>query len=210
MYKLYYSPGACSMAIHTILEEIGAQYTLDNRSTKEGKNRTPEFLKINPRGAVPVLEEDGKIIREGAAQIVYLCDKHKSPLLPSEGFARAEALEWLMFCNSTLHPAYSKGFWLQNKATDVPGRETLQKLTVEGINKLWAEVESHLATRPYLAGENITAGDILLTVIANWSGGMPGTVTIGPKTKELLARVSRRPAFQKALSTEQVEYKMAS
>lgn len=209
-YKLYYSPGACSMAIHVLLEELGAKYTLDNRSTSEGKNRAPEFLKINPRGSVPVLEEDGKVIREGGAMFVYLCDKFKSGLLPSEGAARAEALEWLMFCNATLHPAYGRIFWLMKAEIDDTAKDTLFKNACAIINKQWQEVESRLATRPYLCGENMTAADILLTVIANWSPRMPHPIVIGPKTKELLARVSRRPSFQKALAEEHVEYKMAS
>src|SRR5262249_40965590 len=98
MYKLYYSPGACSMAVHVLLNEIGAPLQLESASTKEGKNRSPEFLKINPRGQVPVLDMDGHIMREGGAILSYLCDKHNSPLLPREGIARADALEWLMFC----------------------------------------------------------------------------------------------------------------
>jgi glutathione S-transferase len=207
MYKLYYSPGACSMAIHVLLNELNAQYTLEKVAIPQGDNRKPEFLKLNPRGQVPVLVEGNHVMREGAAILAYLCDKHGA-LLPKDGPARAEALEWLMFCNSTMHPAYSRGFMmLKNK--DVQGSETFLKMTVDYINKLWAEVEERLATRSYLCGEQMTVADILLTVIANWSPRFP-EVTLGPKTKALLQRVSQRPSYQKAMATEQTEYKMAS
>jgi glutathione S-transferase len=209
MYKLYYSPGACSMAIHVVLNEIGAPLQLERTPTSEGKTRTPEFLKLNPRAQVPVLEEDGRVMREGGAMLVYLCDKHNSPLLPREGAARAEALEWLMFCNASLHPAYSRFFWLMYKVGEVAGKEQLLKLTFDQINKLWNEVEERLATRSYLCGEQPTAGDILLTVIGNWLAEN-SSVHIGPKTRALFGRIVKRPAYQKALAEERVEYKMAS
>ncbi len=208
MYNLYYSPGSCSMAIHVLLNEVGAQFTLENTTIKEGKNRSETFLKINPRGQVPALVEDGKAMLEGGAILTYLCDKHNSPLLPKDGWARAQALQWLMFCNSTLHPAYSRCFWL-NRLPDA-GKEVFLAKAVEWVNRLWQDVETHLQNQPYLCGNECTIGDVLLTVIANWSGNIPATITIGPKTRALFARVIARPSYQKALATEQVEYKMAS
>ncbi|MBY0408155.1 MAG: glutathione S-transferase, partial [Rickettsiales bacterium] len=112
MYQLYYSPGACSLAIHVTLLELGVPFKANKIDLSKGENRTPEFLKLNPRGSVPVLLDGDQIIREGAAQLLYLLDKHKSPLLPASGPERATALEWLMFANATLHPVYSRGFGL--------------------------------------------------------------------------------------------------
>lgn len=208
MYKLYYSPGSCSMAIHVLLNEIGADFQLENTAIREGKNKSEAFLKINPRGQVPALEEDGKAMLEGGAILAYLCDKHSSHLLPSEGWARAQALQWLMFCNSTLHPAYSRCFWLMR--SEEAGKDVFLKKAVEWVNRLWSDVELQLQNQLYLCGSECTIGDILLTVIANWSGNIPAAISIGPKTRALFARVIARPAYQKALATEQVEYKMAS
>jgi len=78
------------------------------------------------------------------------------------------------------------------------------------LNKLWATVEDRLGHSAWLAGAQITMADILLTVIANWSGNVGKPVTLGPRTKKLLQTVSARPAFQKALQAEQVEYKAAA
>ena len=93
-YKLFYSPGACSMAVHIALNECGQAVELVNAEL-HGAARNPEFVKANPRGQVPVLVDNGQIIREGAAQMIYLLDKHNSPLLPRSGPERARALEWL-------------------------------------------------------------------------------------------------------------------
>ncbi len=203
MYTLYYSPGACSMAPHVILNELGQDFKLEHA----GKPRTPEFLKVNPRGSVPVLSDDGFIIREGAAIIIYLLDKHKSPLLPAAGKERAAALEWLMFCNATLHPAFSKAF--QAGSFSGQTQADVSEAAFAQINKLWADVETRLAQSPYLAGKEITAADILLTVIGNWSVNFP-KISLAAKTKQLLKNVSSRPAFQKALAAEKVQYKAAA
>jgi len=210
MYELYYAPGACSMAIHAIINEIGAPLKLHKIDIMAGEGQKPEFLKLNPRGQVPVLVDEGQVIREGAAMAIYLIDKHSSPLLPKSGKERAEALEWLMFANATLHPAYARVFFLMKNSTDKAEMDKLFKVSLAMLNKLWAEVDAKLAQSPYIAGKDITAGDFLLTVIAGWGAYFPAAPTIGSNVKRLLKEVSSRPAFKKALEAEQVEYKAAA
>jgi glutathione S-transferase len=206
MYKLYYSPGACSMAPHVALLECGQQVELKKVDIHGKDGPGAEFLKINPRGQVPVLDDDGLIVREGAAILMHILDKHSSPLLPRSGKERTQALEWLMFANASVHPAYARAFFLKrNKTTEGP----LWDAAVASINKSWADVEQRLASQPYVCGQQITIGDILLTVIANWSDNVPG-VKLGPNVKKLLKSVSTRPAYQKALQEEQTEYKAAA
>ncbi len=207
MYKLYYSPGACSMAIHIALHECGQPVTLEKIDMMAGQNRTPEFLKLNPRGQIPVLVDGDQVLREGAAILIHLLEKHDSPLLPKSGMERDAALEWLMFANATMHPAYGRGFFLKrNGVTEGP----LVDATIAAINSLWEEVDQRLAKQPYVCGAKVTIADILLTVIANWSGNMPKPVIFGENTKRLLKEISSRPAYQQVLSEEQVEYKAAA
>jgi glutathione S-transferase len=199
MYTLYYSPGACSLAIHVALNEIGADFKLENTSIMDGKNRSDEFLKVNPRGQVPVLTDDNKVIREGAAILIYLLEKHNSDLLPKE----ISALEWLMFCNATLHPAYSRVFFLmRNLKENDANRDHLFEVAVSQINKLWADVEERLASNEYIAGSSLTIADILLTVIYGWSIKMPKSVFIGEKTSVLINKIKSLPSFQKAVLAE--------
>ena len=207
MYTLYYSPGSCSMAIHIILNELGQEVKLERVDLQAP--RTPEYLKINPRGNVPCLVDDGHVIREGAAIITYLLDKHGSPLMPKSGKERATALEWLMFANATMHPAYGKGFFLMRQEESI--QKALFPGVIEGVNKLWADVDAQLAKTPYVCGKGISAADILLSVIANWGGYFGANKpTLGANVKRMLAEVSKRPSFQKALAAEQVEYKAAA
>lgn len=210
MYKLYFSPGACSLAVHVALNECGAQFEAINTSIQDGKTRDATFLALNPRGQVPVLVDGDLPIREGGAILTYLLDKEKSPLLPASGPARATALEWLMWGNATLHPAYSRNFWLGRTVTDEAQKQTLQAVGLEGIQKLWDEAEARLAKQPFLAGNECTIGDILMTVIANWNGWLPQPISFGPNVTRVLKAVSSRPAYQKAMQAEGIEYKAAA
>ena len=210
MYQLYYSPGSCSMAIHAMLNEIGAPVELHKLDIMAGDGQKPEFLKLNPRGQVPVLVDDGVVVREGAAIALHLLEKHNSPLMPKSGKERAAALEWLMFANATLHPAYARVFFLMKNAPDKLSENSLFKTALAMINKNWAEVDARLASNAYICGETITAADILITVIAGWGAYFPEAPTLGANVKRLLKAVSDRPAFQKALKEEAVEYKAAA
>ena len=209
MYTLYYKPGACSLAVHVALEEVGAKYTLVAAHGADGK-ATPELLKVNPRGAVPVLDHDGFIQREGAAILITLLDENRSPLLPASGNARAAALEWLAFANSTLHPAYSRMFGLNAALGDKAAESPLYDAAIANIQKWWDDIEKRLTTSAYLAGEECTIADILVTVIANWSPAAKKPITLGPKAKALFTKVVLRPAYQKALMDENVTYKVAA
>lgn len=206
MYTLYYSEGACSMTVHVTLHELGVPFELEHISIKAGRNRAPDFLAINPRGSVPVLKEGELLLRESAAILIYLLDKHAHPLLPAEGAARAKALEWLMTAESTLHPLYSRILFLKREARGEAG-QTLTDATLNRINEIWDEVEAQLGKTAYIAGEECTIADIFLSVIANWQGFLPQPVLFGPNTRRMLTAVIHRPSYQKALREENITYK---
>lgn len=211
MYTLYYSPGSCSLAVHALLNEIGATFEAIN--VKEEKNRAA-FVKANPRAMVPTLVVEGKSLTEGAAILTYLADTHKSALLPQAGWERAKALEWLAFANSTLHPKYGTCFGALFKLGMKPeeaATNSVVSAALDGIQKCWDEVEQVLSSgQKYIAGEQPTLADVLLTVIANWSPAMPRTINFGPKTKAYFGRVTGLPYYAKAMSAEQVQYKVAA
>lgn len=204
MYTLYYKPGACSMAVHVILNELGVPF----EAVKQDDLKSPEFLKLNPRGQIPLLVVDGEPVKEGAAMITWLLDTHDKDgrLMPKSGLPRAKALEWLMWNNASLHPASGKMFWLGKSGLDEKTRTELSKIFTGQLQALWDEADVRLAKTKYLAGESITAADILMAVIANW--GLP--VTLGANVKRVLKDVIARPAYQKTLKAEQVEYKAAA
>lgn len=210
MYRLFYSPGACSMAVHVVLNEMGVPFALDRRPIPDGATRTPEFLKINPRGQIPVLQDGTEYIKEGAAILIYLMDKHQSALLPREGIARARALEWLCWCNATLHNAYSKAFWAKRAFGDKPYKDDVLSPACAAIQALWDEAEERLGKSPFLAGDSVSAADIMLAVMANWGQWMATPPVLGKNVLRVIRAVIERPAYRKALEIEQVEYKAAA
>lgn len=200
-YKLFYKPGACSMAVHVILNELNVPFT----AIRQDDLKAPDFVKLNPRGQVPLLLVDEEPVKEGAAIIAYLLDTHENDLLPKSGIARAKALEWLMWCNASLHPACGRLFWLNRQDFDDATKAELSKIFLAQVQALWDEAEERLAKTKYLAGDRVSAGDILLAVIANWGVGTPGA-----HVKRVLRDVVARPAYQKTLAAEQIEYKAAA
>lgn len=206
--KLYYSTGACSFAIHAVLNECGADYTAQKIEISAGDNKTPEFLKINSRGQIPVLVDGDKALREGAAILMYLTEKFNSPLLPQSGADRQSALEWMMFCNSTLHPAYSACFFMNRQTIDADAKAALLAATAARVQSLWDDVEAQLNKTAYIAGANITVADFMLCTMANWLSAT--TPKFGPKTTALIKNVTARPSYQAALEAEGVTYKAAA
>lgn len=211
MYTLYGMTGACSMAVHVVLNELNQPVKVVDVRVPQGQPKPPEFLKINPRGNVPVLIDGDIVMREGGAIISYLLDKHDSPMLPKAGKGRALALEWLMFANASVHPAYSKVFGLLGAPVDDAAKEKMLKAAYAQINKYWADVDQRLGESPYVAGGECSAADILLAVIANWGqDSFAKNFTFGPNLKRMLKAVSSRPAYQKALADENITYKAAA
>ncbi|MCA3243918.1 MAG: glutathione S-transferase family protein [Alphaproteobacteria bacterium] len=203
-YTLYSSPGSCSMAVHVALEECNVPYTYKKTVIANGDTRTPEYLKLNPRGQVPVLvHPTGDVQLEGAAQMAYILDTYgDGSLLPQGGLPRAQALQWLMFANATLHPAYSRWFWAKKN-----GWAEVETAAASSIQTLWQQVEEQLTAHgPYLCGANPTIGDVVVTVIANWSN----TFQFGPHTTALLKAIRARPAFERCREQEGVSYQVAA
>lgn len=192
------------MAVHVVLNECGQDVELIP-GRDAARNKTPELMAINPRGQVPVLVKGDRVMKEGAAQLIFICETYKSPLLPTEGWERAKALQWLMVANASLHPAYARANFLKANG----GTEEQLKASRAGAQQIWDIIEQQLASEgPFICGKECTLADILITVIGNWAD--PGVYTYGPKTKALFKSVIARPSYQKALKAENVEYKAAA
>ena len=104
MLTLYYGPGACSMASHIVLEESGEKYEPRRMDLAKGEQRTPEYLKMNPQGRVPLLQLDnGEPLAENTAILPYLGKRFG--LWPTDPIAEAKALSLIGFFAASVHPA---------------------------------------------------------------------------------------------------------
>jgi glutathione S-transferase len=111
MLTLYFAPGSSSMAVHIALHEIGVPFEARPMSFKKDDMRAPDYLKLNPEGKVPTLIVDGRPLTEVAAILYYLAKRFPDAgLLPRDDIgADAQALSWMSFAASTLHPARRHG-----------------------------------------------------------------------------------------------------
>lgn len=197
--KLYYSPGACSLATHIVAREAGIELQLvqvDLRSktiAAEG-----DFWAINPKGYVPALElADGGILTEGTAILQYLADlKLQAGLAPANGtLARYRLQEMLGYINSEIHKSYSPLF---NPKIAAEARAE----RVEYLRKRYALLDKLLAGRKYLFGDQFTVADAYLFTITNWAGMTQVNLTDFASLQAFQQRVFARPAVQAAMKAE--------
>lgn len=196
MYRLYYLPGACSLAVHAVMQELNVPVDIVPR------DEAPEFRDLNPVGAVPVLVDGDLVLREGAAILLHLLDKHDSPMLPRTGSRRSHAIESLMFANATMHPAYGRLFFINQRLVDETVRASAFESAARAIDELWAVVDERLGRSAYMDGEHVSAADFLLTVYARWGARFPVHITLGANTERMVEAVTARPSFQRALEAE--------
>lgn len=196
--KLYYSPGACSLASHIVLAETGKPFAIERADIRAKKTETgADFLAISPRGAVPVLELDsGEVLGEGVAIMQYVADSLTPGALPAAGtLERARLHEMLNFVSTEVHKTYSPFFrGLEGAARDA------QVALLDSRLKL---VEDRLADgRAWVCGASFTPADAYLFTVTNWSGSLKHDLSAFPNLLAWRARVAARPAVQAAMKAE--------
>jgi glutathione S-transferase len=168
--KLYTSPGACSLADHIALQWIGQPFEAVLVTREQRK--APEFLALNPAGAVPVFERDGWVLTQNAAILNYLADAFPDARLGGDGTpeGRAEVNRWLALLNADVHPAFHPYFgstaWL---GEDVAART--KEAAGTRLRGYFERIDAQLAGREWLVGERSIA-DPYLFVVTRWAKGV--------------------------------------
>ncbi len=197
--KLYYSPGACSLASHIALIEAGLPFIADKvdmrtRQTSDGR----EFTTVNPNGYVPSLELDnGEILNEGQAILQFIADQRPGAQLapPAGTMPRYRLIEWLSFISSELH----KGF---GPLLRPGGPEDTKAAIRDKLGLRLGHVAKHLASRQYLVGDHFTVADAYLYTILTWTRIAGIDLAAWPVLAAYRERVQQRPAVQAARAAE--------
>jgi len=197
--KLYYSPGACSMAPHIVAREAGHKLELEKVDIPAKKTAGGEdFWAINPKGYVPALKMDnGQVLTEVGVIIQYLADqKPESGLTAKMGtMERYRQMEAVNFAATEVHKQL--GALFNPKMT--PEMKEVQLGTVE---RRFNALEKILTGKQYLTGENYTVADAYLFTVLNWTKGLKIALDKWPNIKNFVARVASRPAVQETMKTE--------
>jgi glutathione S-transferase len=197
--KLYYSPGACSLASHIVLKEIGKPHEIEKVDTKTKKTeKGTDFWTINPKGYVPAIElTPGQVLSEGAAILQHLADTNGGAgLAPAAGtLERARLNEWLTFISSEFHKAFGPLFHPASDDAKAAARATVEK-RLAYIDKALSD------GRAYLTGATFTIADAYLFVVTNWTNFVGISLDPYPHVKAYQTRIAGRPAVQAALKAE--------
>lgn len=193
--KLYYAPGACSLAPHIVAKEAGLAVELDKVSFAGGRKTQngEDFYAINPQGAVPALQLDsGEVLTEAQVLMQYLAAQApEKKLLPTEGFAKWHGLETLNFIATELH----KGVGALFKNPQGDAREAV----IANIKNRLGLLEGKIGDRPYLLGE-FSVADAYAFVTLRWAKAFK--IDLSPALEAYFQRVQARPAVQAALAAE--------
>lgn len=196
--KLYYAPGACSLASHIVAREAGLDITLDKisfapkRTTEDGR----DFYAINPQGAVPTLELDGgEVLTENAVVMQYLAAQAPGAgLAPESGMAHWRLLETLNFIATELHKGISPLFRNPN--------DEVRAATIKNVLSRFELLEGKLGDKPYLNGDAFTIVDAYAFVMMMWARKFSIDLSARTKLTAYFQRVLARPGVQQALTQE--------
>jgi glutathione S-transferase len=196
--KLYYSPGACSLAAHIVAREAGLPLDLVKVDLKEHKTEGgANYYDVNPKGYVPALEVDGGgVLTENVAILNYLADHTDDKLFtPKHGsMERYRLEEWLGFITTEIHKSFTPLF-------QGAGEEERRK-SKEKIDKRLGYVESRLAGQDYLMGSEMSVADAYLYVMLTWAKKMHLDTSSFPNLTAFFTRMSERSGVKHALEAE--------
>ncbi len=176
MITLYHAPGSCSLAVKAALALTGLEHEVKVIDAQSGEQFAPEFVKINPLSKVPALIVDGDIITEGAAILQYLSEvAPAAKLLPEVGtMDRAQALKWMMFVYSNVHPHFARAFVPARYGND---EADVKEKAESSLHDLFSIINDQLADNDYLAGSVLSIADLYLGVAIHWQMIMKDSLT---------------------------------
>jgi glutathione S-transferase len=198
MLALYMTPGTSSMAVHIALHEVGAEFEI-----RSGE-RTPEFLRISPRGTVPALVVDGRPLIEVAGILFYLARRYPDAKLLPQGDPEAEAqiVSWMSWCASVIHPSFTLAGQVGKFSAAPDVLDAARKQTVETTNAAFDMTERMLAGREWAVGRYSIADIHIFRLYWRWSNLHELDPARFPGLEAHYRRMKQRPAVRRTLERE--------
>ena len=197
--KLYFSPGACSLAAHIVLREAGMKFELVEVSLKTHTlTDGSDYYGVNPKGSVPLLEfDDGARLTEVTAILQYIADHARASGLLGDvaTLPRYRGLEWLNYISTELHKGFAPLF---NPAMPPDAKA----LFIANIDKRLAWVDRELEGQEYLMGDRFSLADAYLFTVTNWPSVLSVDISAHKNLTAFRARIAARPAVQEAMRAE--------
>lgn len=207
MLTFYYARGTCALASHIALEQAGAPYEAVRIDFKTQQQRSPEYLRLNPKGRVPALVTERGVLTETPALLQYIAQSFpQAGLAPlDDAFLLAKMNEFNSYLCSTAHIAHAhrmRGYrWVdaENKAAI----EAMQKKVPQSVGECFALIEEHMLQGPWVLGERYSTSDPYLFTLARWLEGDGVDVNRFPKVADHLRRMNDQPGVRKVLAQQE-------
>jgi glutathione S-transferase len=204
MLKLFYALGSCSLAPHIALEESGADYELVRMSTREGDQRRPEYLAVNPKGRVPALVTDRGVLTEVPAILAFVAQSYPAANLApvDDPFAFGQAQAFNSYLCSTVHVAHAHRHRGYRWADDKAALAEMTRKVPETVGACFQLIEDEMLKGPYVLGGRFSICDAYLFTLAGWMELDGVDPTRFPKVHEHRERIRARPTVSKVLADE--------
>ena len=207
MLTFHYAPGTCALASHLALEYAGAPYEAVRLDFKQQQQRSPEYLRINPKGRVPALSTDRGVITETPAILQYVAQAFPAAQLAplDDAFLLAKMNEFNTFLCSTVHVNHAhkgRGYrWVDPQ--DTAALEAMKKKVPQTMAESFTLIEEKLLQGPWVLGERFSTSDLYLYTIARWLEGDGVDVQRFRKVADHMARLDAAPQVRKVLAAQQ-------
>jgi glutathione S-transferase len=207
MLTFYYAPGTCALASHLALEFSGAPYEAKRLDFKQQQQRTPEYLKINPKGRVPALVTDRGVLTETPAVLQYIAQSFpQAALAPVDDvFLLAKVNEFNSYLCSTVHVNHAhkgRGYrWVD--AADNAALEAMKKKVPDTMAESFTLIEEQMLKGPWVLGERFSTSDLYLYTLTRWLEGDGVAVSRFPKVADHMRRMEAKPQVQKVVALHQ-------
>lgn len=204
MLTFYYAPGTCALATHLALEFAAAPYEARRLDFKTQQQRSPEYLKVNPKGRVPALATDRGVLTETPALLQFVAQSFpQAKLAPLDDvFLLAKLNEFNSYLCSTVHVAHAhkgRGYrWVD--AADEAAIEAMKKKVSQNMAECFTMIEEQMLKGPWVLGETFSTADLYLYTLASWLPGHGIAVDRFPKVADLQRRLNGKPQVQQVVA----------
>ena len=204
MLTLYYAPNTCALASHIALEQVGADYEIVRVDFSQNEQRSPDYLRLNPKGRVPALVTSRGILTETPAILMFICQSFPSAgLAPLEdAFALAQMNAFNSYLCSTVHVAHAHRVRGYRWVDDPMAIAAMQKKVPQSVGECFDLIEREFLQGPWVMGERYTVSDIYLFTLAQWLEGDGVAPERFPKVAKHRLRMSQHPVVSKIVALE--------
>lgn len=204
MLRFFYNTGTCALATHIALEEAGADYEAVKVDFATQAQRSPEYLRVNPKGRVPALVTDTGTLSETPALLVYVAQRFPAAELAplSDPFALAQIQEFNSYLCATVHVAHAHGRRGPRWADDPAAHESMTRKVASNMTDCFGLIEEKFLKGPWVMGDRYTIADPYLFTIGSWLEGDGVDTSKLPRVMEHRRRMLARPAVQRAVAAE--------